>query len=101
MDSGQVKTETSILTAPHWMFAFIAIAAAISLVPFLVGFILGFSVASDVVFGAYALMSGVAADVLLRSKLDRVLVAWHRPRIPFIALWIVVCAYIILFGPFE
>lgn len=95
------KTEVSVLTAPHWATAFLVFAAVLSLVPFFVGFLLGFSVASDVVFGVYALISGLAADLILRWKPGWVLVVWRRPRVPFIALWVVLCGYVILFRPFE
>jgi hypothetical protein len=83
------------------MFAFIAAAAVISIVPFLVGFGFGFSIVSDVVFGAYALISGVGVDLLFRKKLRRDLIAWQRPRVPFIALWVLVCGYVMAFRPFE
>ena len=59
----------TVLTAPHWTGAFVVMSAVLSLVPFIVGFLLGLSVASDVVFGFYALISGVAADQILRRGL--------------------------------
>ena len=98
-EAGSREAEILVLTAPHWASVFVALAAVLSLVPFFVGFLLGFSVASDVVFGVYALISGVAADMILRWKPGRVLLAWRRPRIPFIALWVALCAYVIVFQP--
>ena len=76
-------------------------AALISVVPFLVGFLFGASVGSDVVFGVYALISGVAADVIVRRRFNRLLLLWRRPRVPFILFWVALCGYVILFRPLE
>ena len=97
----QKKIDTLVLTAPQWPAVFVALAMILSLVPFIVGFLLGLSVASDVVFGIYALISGIAADMILRWKPGRILLVWRRPRIPFVAFWVALCAYVILIQPFE
>jgi hypothetical protein len=90
-----------VLTSPNWVVAFVTLAMAISLVPFSAGFLLGLSVASDVVFGFYALTSGLAADAILRAKFRKALLAWQQPRIPLIALWAVLCFYVIVFQPLD
>ncbi|MFQ5662662.1 MAG: hypothetical protein ACE5HL_02385 [Terriglobia bacterium] len=95
------RVEISVLRAPHWVPIFVVAAAVISFVPFFVGFLLGLSVSSDIVFGVYALISGVAADVVLRRRFGRTLLVWQRPRIPFVAFWIALCSYVILFSPLE
>ncbi len=95
------RADISVLAAPHLLGVFIALAATISVVPFLIGFLLGFTVASDIVFGFYALISGIAADMVLRWKPGWALVTWHRPRIPFIVVWLVFCIYIMVFQPLD
>lgn len=96
-----MNESVSVLTSPHWLGVFMGIAIACSLVPTIIGFLLGFSVRSDVVFGVYALFGGAAADGLIRWKLARSLVLFGRPRIPFISLWALLCLYVIVFRPFE
>jgi hypothetical protein len=88
-----------VVTSAHWITAFVALAMALSLVPFLVGFALGYSVASDFVFGFYALTSGLAADLILRVKYRKALIVWRDPRIPFVVLWAVLCLYVMAFEP--
>lgn len=95
------RQETSVLTSPHWLGVFVAIAAVTSFVPFLFGFMLGLSVANDSVFGAYALISGGFADFIVRSKFGKVLLVFRKPRIPFIIFWIFLCLYIIVFNPLH
>lgn len=95
------REETSVLTSPQWVGIFLAIAVLASFVPFFLGFLLGLSVTHDAVFGTYAVLSGAFADFIIRVKLRRVLLAVRSPRIPFIALWFLLCAYIIAFRPFE
>ena len=95
------REEILILTSPHWIAVFMAIAVPTSLVPFLIGFIFGLSVAQDFVFGLYAMVSGVFADFVIRRRYGRVLVVFRKPRIPFIGLWVLLCLYVMLFAPFE
>ena len=95
------RQEVSVLTSPHWIAVFLAIAVPTSLVPFLIGFMLGLSVGRDFVFGLYALLSGAFSDYIIRWRFGRVLVVFRRPRIPFIILWILLCLYVMLFAPFE
>jgi len=90
----------SVLTEPHWVAAFMALAVVLSFVPFAVGFVMGLSVTNTSVFGAYALISGVLADLLFRRILRKVLVVVRSPNIPFVALWVGLCAYVIVFTPF-
>jgi hypothetical protein len=90
---------TVVVTSAGWVTAFVVLAAVLSLIPFLAGFLLGFSVASDVVFGFYALISGLAADLILRVKYRKALIVWRDPRIPFVVLWAVLCLYIMAFQP--
>lgn len=89
-----------VLTAPHWVAAFFMMAVPISFLPFFIGFALGFSVADDLVFGLYALLSGLAADAILRFRLRVRLVLWSQPRIDFIVLWVLLCFYVMLVKPF-
>ncbi len=93
--------QISVLTSPHWIAAFFAIAVPASLVPFFVGFLLGFSVASDTVFGAYALISGLFADFVLRWKFKKALMVSRKPDIPFNILWVLLCLYVIAFQPLD
>ena len=93
--------EKSVLTSPHWIAIFLAIAIPASLVLLLIGFILGLSVAQDFVFGLYALLSGAFADFVIRWRFRRVLVVFSKPRIPFIILWVLLCFYVMLLTPFE
>ena len=44
------REETSVLAFPHWLVIFLAIAVPTSLIPFLIGFVFGLSVAQDFVF---------------------------------------------------
>lgn len=92
---------TSVFVSPQWVAVFMAIAVPASLVPFALGFMLGLSVTNDEVFGSYALVSGLFADYAIRAKFGRVLVLLSSPRIPFIALWIPLCFYVVAFRPFE
>ena len=91
----------SVLTSPRWFAAFFAIAVPASLVPFFVGFLLGFSVASDAVFGTYALISGLFADFVLRWKFKKALMVSRKPGIPFNILWMLLCFYVIVFQPLD
>lgn len=97
----KTRKEISVLKFPQWIGVFLAIAVPTSLVPFFLGFLLGLSVAHDSVFGSYALISGAFADFIIRSKFRRVLVVFRKPKIPFIALWFLLCVYVIFFRPFE
>jgi len=90
----------SVLSQPQWVAVFMALSVAVSLGVLLIGFIAGLSVANTSVFGGYALISGVIADVVLRRWLRKVLVVYGSPRVPFIALWFVLCMYVIVFAPF-
>ena len=96
-----MKPATSVFTEPHWIAIFMAIAIPASLIPFALGFVLGLSVTRDAVFGAYALISGIFADYIIRAKLGRALVLLSNPRIPFVVLWILLCVYVVVFRPFE
>lgn len=66
-----------------------------------VRFMLGFSAASDQIFAAEALISGVATDLLLRRfKQLRLLIA-PKVEIPFVYLWSLLCLYVFIARPFE
>lgn len=96
------RRSIAVVTNPHWGGVFIALAVPISILPFAIGFALGFTVASDVVFGLYALISGLASDAIIRYKLNIDLnILPIGPRLPFILLWVLLCIYVILFRPFE
>ena len=47
-----------------WNPVYIITCGVVSSVPFLIGFLLGFSVASDVVFGVYIIIGGFFGDML-------------------------------------
>ncbi len=91
----------NIIFAPHWGTAFIILSAVISLVPMLIGFYLGFSVASDQVFAVYALISGVISDQILRMKFNIYLMISTKLKISFIWLWFLLCIYIFLANPLS
>lgn len=95
------ENEISVFTSPQWIAAFLAIAVPTSLVPFFIGYLLGFSVASDFVFGLYALISGAFSDFLIRWRFSKNLILFRKPKIPFLILWILLCLYVMLFTPFE
>ena len=100
MRVGEIE-KVSVLTSPQWLGIFIAIAMVASVIPFLCRFVLGFSVSSDLVFGFYALISGVFSDILLRIRFRRVLVITKNPAMPFVILWIVLTCYVMIFEPLE
>ncbi len=93
--------DVSVFTAPQWIAVFFIIAVPASLGPFLIGFALGFSVESDIVFGVYALISGVFSDYIIRKVFNRSLLLFIKPRIPFIIVWFLLCLYVILFSPLK
>ena len=95
------REEISVLTSPHWLGAFVAISVVTSFVPFLIGFMLGLTVANDSVFGTYALVSGGFADFIIRSKFGIVLLVLPKPKIPFIMFWVLLSLYVIVFKPFQ
>ena len=90
----------SVLGEPLWLGVFMVLAMLFSLLPFALGFVAGLSVSNTSVFGIYALLGGVLADLLLRRKFRRALVVFRAPHIPFVTLWIVLCAYVIVVRPF-
>ena len=92
---------TSVITSPHWVGVFFAIAIATSFIPFFVGFFLGFSVASDIVFGVYALIGGVASYYVIKLLFRRKLVLLKQPEISFLMPWFVLIGYVLVFRPFE
>ena len=95
------QQEVSVFTSPQWLTIFFAISIPASLVPFLIGFTLGLSVSSDIVFGSYALMSGIFADIIIRRKFGRLLIVLRKPRTPFVILWVLLCLYVMLFKPLQ
>lgn len=84
---------------PHWIVVFLLLTQVISLVPVIIGSLFGYTLESDMVMGIYAAFSGVAADSVLRRAFHRLLLLWHQPRIPFLAFWVGICAFIILIQP--
>jgi hypothetical protein len=90
---------TEAYREPHWIVVFLLLTQVISLVPVVIGSLLGYTLESDMVMGIYAAFSGVAADSVLRRAFRRLLLLWHQPRIPFLAFWIGICAFIILIQP--
>ena len=90
-----------ILTAPHWLAPFMGLSVVISFVPFILGFVVGLSVSSDVVFGAYALISGTCAHLVLQYRLHRRLLIWRKPAVPFVYFWVLVCLYVMIAAPFS
>ena len=97
----QAVQSISVYSSPQWLIAFFMIAIPTSTLPFFVGFIMGFSVASDIVFGVYALISGLIADIVLRWKFKRALMVWIKPKVPFNVIWILLCLYVITFQPLD
>mgnify|MGYP006909082523 CR=1 FL=1 len=90
---------TEAYREPQWIVVFLLLTQVISLVPVVIGSLLGYTLESDIVMGIYAAFSGVAADSVLRRAFHRLLLLWHRPRIPFLAFWIGLCAFVILIQP--
>ena len=63
------KKEILVLTSPQWLSVFVGIAIIVSFIPLFAGYLLGFSVAHDSVFGTYALISGGVAHYIIRLKI--------------------------------
>ena len=93
--------QKNIVLAPHLLTGFVILSAFVSIVPFLFGFLLGLSVSSDLVFGIYALISGVAVDLVFTKVFRLDLVVLASPRIRFVWLWAIMCGYIMIFEPFT
>ena len=90
---------TEAYREPQWIVVFLLLTQVISLVPVLIGSLLGYTLESDIMMGIYAAFSGVAADSVLRRAFHRLLLLWHQPRIPFLAFWVGLCTFVILIQP--
>jgi hypothetical protein len=99
-ESSDPRLDLWVLTSPHWLTLFVALSVVISFVPFFVGFALGLSVASDVVFGFYAMISGICADLIVRRAMKRRLLIWKTPPISFVYFWVILCLYVMVMKPF-
>ena len=100
-DKQEPPIDIWVISHPQWVGVFMILAMIVSIGPLLVGFVLGLSVGSDLVFGIYAFMSGVVVDYALRRVNGRTLVLWRTPRILFIYFWFCLCLFVATFRPFE
>lgn len=100
VESKDHRFDLWVLTSPHWLTLFVVLSVVISFVPFFVGFALGLSVASDVVFGFYAMISGICTDLIVRRIMKRRLLIWKTPSIDFVYFWVILCLFVMVTRPF-
>jgi hypothetical protein len=85
-----------------WWGLFLGAAIAISLVLLIVVlFPLGISVASDRVFGALALVSGLLADSLFRWGAKRRVMISKKLPFSLLYAWVPLCLCVMMARPFE
>ena len=106
MSSDVARKENSLKTtyiiAPQWGVLFFLIGGAFLLViGVAIRFLLGYSAASDQVFAIEALISGLAADLVIRRFIHRRLVIAPKVEIPFMYIWPLLCLYVFIMRPFE
>ena len=81
---------------------FIPAAAIVSLpIALLVLLLTGFSVASDVVFGAEAMVSGLVTHWAYKRILRKRLVISNKLPYSLIWLWVPLCIYVMSVRPFD
>ena len=81
---------------------FIPAAAIVSLpIAILVLLLTGFSVASDVVFGAEAMVSGLVTYWAFKRVLRKRLVISNRLPYSLMWLWVPLCIYVMVAQPFD
>lgn len=84
-----------------WNIVYIITCALVSGVPFLIGFALGFSVASDVVFGVYVIIGGFFGDMLFTRVFGKTMMPFSGLKIRFRYLWLLIGPLVMLFKPFQ
>lgn len=96
------KLKTTYLIFPHWGALFFLMGGGFLLVIGVsVRFLLELSAASDRVFAAEALISGLATELVFRWIMHRKLVVAPKVEIPFVYLWPLLCLYVFIARPFE
>ena len=84
-----------------WNPAYIITCALVSVVPFLIGFALGLSVASDVVFGVYVIIGGFFGDMLFTRVFGKTMRPFKGLNIRFRYLWLIIGPLVMILKPFE
>jgi hypothetical protein len=94
--------QTVTLNAPHWHALYFFVGGAVLIVVGLsVTVLTGMSATSDRVFAIEALLSGLITEQIFRRAFRRRLMFLEKPPIPFLLSWVLICAYVFLFRPFE
>ncbi len=104
--SGKVDQATdsryASMVNPKWAALFFFGGGAVLIVlGVLVRVLLGLSAASDRVFAVEALISGLVVIWFIHFRLQLKLVVSPIVRIPFVYVWLLLCAYVFLFEPLE
>ena len=87
---------------PKWAAAFFFGGGAVLIVlGVLVRVLLGLSAASDRVFAVEALISGLLVIWFIHFRFQIKLMVTPILRIPFVYVWILLCAYVFLFQPLQ
>lgn len=84
-----------------WNPVYIITCGIVSGVPFLIGFLLGFSVASDIVFGVYVIIGGFFGDMLFTRIFNKTMLPYSGLKIRFRYLWLLIGPLVMVFKPFE
>lgn len=85
----------------RWNPVYIITCALVSVIPFLIGFALGLSVASDIVFGVYVIIGGFFGDMLFTRVFGRTMRPFKGLNIRFRYLWLIIGPLVMIFKPFE
>lgn len=104
--SGKHDTSTDMPYAPmlnpKWAALFFFGGGAVLIVlGVLVWLLSGFSAASDRVFAMEALVSGLSVIGFIRFRLHRLPILEPIMKIPFVYVWLTLCAYVFFLTPFE
>lgn len=90
------------MLSPKWAALFLLGGGAVLLVlGVLVRLLLGLSAASDRVFALEALISGLVVIWFIHFQFGLKPVLTSKLRIPFLYVWLLLCAYVFFLRPFE
>ncbi len=84
-----------------WNPVYIITCGVVSGVPFFIGFLLGFSVASDVVFGLYVIIGGFFGDMVFTRIFRKAMRPFPGLKVRFRYLWLIIGPLVMIFRPFE
>jgi hypothetical protein len=90
------------LSQPKWHLLFMLIGVAFLLpIGILVRLALGLSAVDDRVFAVEALASGLLAELVIRRLWRRRLILFEKAPVPFLLVWVALCAYVFIARPLE